>query len=170
MDERTDHFDEVKDPLRKSSESSTSSEQLDNFVVIDHKSLTSPVLAYGVSKNELEDAIASPTANINHSLNIVGKSIFYDCVNDPSPINESSSCQKSDTDEDAATYEIDQEYKNDGNFTIFSNVLYLGSANINMPKNEEEILRCINEVNAGSETVGVKVKISIPNCCDGQIV
>lgn len=173
MDPKTDHCeisdissDTVNDPLRKSSESSNSS---DNFVVVDNseKSLTSPVLAYGVSKTELEDAIASPTA-ADSPMNVVGKSIFYDCINDPSP-NENSSFQKSDTDEDAATYEI-EDYKNDGNFTIFSNVLYLGSANINLPKNEEEILRCINEVNAGSETVGVKVKISIPNCCDGQIV
>ena len=71
---------------------------------------------------------------------------------------------------DAATYEIDQEYKNDGNFTIFSNVLYLGSANINIPKSEAEILRHINELNTSSGHVGVKVKISIPNCCDGQVV
>lgn len=172
MEPIADHFETAEktkdDSLRKSSESSNSS---DNFVVVEPcKSLTSPVLAYGVSKLELEDAIASPTANSATPLNIVGKSIFYDCVNDTSPINENSIFQKSDTDEESATYEIDQEYKNEGNFTIFSNVVYLGSANINLPKNEEEILRCINEVNAGSETVGVKVKISIPNCCDGQIV
>lgn len=71
---------------------------------------------------------------------------------------------------DAATYEIDQDYKNDGNFTIFSNVLYLGSANINVPRSEAEILRQINELNTSSGNAGVKVKISIPNCCDGQVV
>lgn len=69
-----------------------------------------------------------------------------------------------------ATYEIDQDYKNDGNFTIFSNVLYLGSANINVPRSEAEILRQINELNTSSGNAGVKVKISIPNCCDGQVV
>jgi hypothetical protein len=72
---------------------------------------------------------------------------------------------------DAATYEIDPDYKNDGNFTIFSNVLYLGSANMNLPKSEAEILRHINELNTSTAiTAGVKVKISIPNCADGQVV
>lgn len=77
---------------------------------------------------------------------------------------------KTDSLTDAATYEIDQDYKNDGNFTIFSNVLYLGSANINVPRSEAEILRQINELNTSSGNAGVKVKISIPNCCDGQVV
>lgn len=72
---------------------------------------------------------------------------------------------------DAATYEIDPDYKNDGNFTIFGNVLYLGSANIQVPKSEAEILRHINELNTSSGNAnGVKVKISIPNCCDGQVM
>lgn len=176
---------------RKSSESSTSSS--DYVVVGDNKSLTSPVLGYVVSENDLEDAIAANSVNMINSPstpNVVGKSIFYDCLNDPSPSNENLSFQKSDTDEgihsifqylhalieipqfipDAATYEIDQEYKNDGNFTIFSNVLYLGSANISVPKSEAEIQRHINELNTSSGNAGVKVKISIPNCCDGQVV
>lgn len=49
-------------------------------------------------------------------------------------------------------------------------MLYLGSANISLPKSESEILRQINEMNLSSENVGVKVKISIPNCCDGQVM
>lgn len=175
---------------RKSSESSTSAS--DDYVVVGaNKSLTlptAPVLAYIVSENDLQDAISVNTGNMINSPstpNVVGKSIFYDC-------DENLSFQKSDTDEgmnhliticfktfnaisffyqiDAATFEIDQDYKNDGNFTIFSNVLYLGSANIQLPKSESEILRQINEMNLSSENVGVKVKISIPNCCDGQVM
>lgn len=182
---------EKKDSLsRKSSESSSSS---DYVVVADNKGLTSPVLEFIVSENDLQDAIANPANMINSpsTPNIVGKSVFYDCL-DPSPLNENLSFQKSDTDEgkwnkflsvsnyekdnlsniyaDAATYEIDQDYKNDGNFTIFGNVLYLGSANINLPNSEAEILRTVNELNTSSGNVGVKVKISIPNCCDGVVV
>lgn len=183
---------ENKDSLsRKSSESSSSSS---DYVVVgdNNKSLTSPVLGYVVSENELEDAIAI-AANSGNMINspstpnVVGKSIFYDCLNDPSPLNENSSYQKSDTEDgmnhfvvseyfyshcifpDAATYEIDQDYKNDGNFTIFSNVLYLGSANIQVPKSESEILRQINEMNTSCGE-GIKVKISIPNCSDGQVM
>lgn len=96
--------DVVTDPLsRKSSESSNSSS---DYVVVgenNNKSLTSPVLGYVVSENELEDAILSPTAanmiNSPSTPNVVGKSIFYDCLNDPSPLNENLSFQKSDTDE-----------------------------------------------------------------------
>jgi hypothetical protein len=99
----TEEKAEEKDPLsRKSSESSSSSS---DYVVVgdNNKSLTSPVLAYVVSENDLEDAIAiaSPANMINSpsTPNVVGKSIFYDCLNDPSPLNENSSFQKSDTDE-----------------------------------------------------------------------
>lgn len=42
---------------------------------------------------------------------------------------------------DVPTYEIDPEYRNDGNFTIFSNVVYLGSVNLQAPKSEAEILQ-----------------------------
>lgn len=95
-----------KDPLsRKSSESSNSSS---DYVVVgdNNKSLTSPVLAYIVSENDLEDAIASPNNMINSpsTPNVVGKSIFYDCLNDPSPLNENSSFQKSDTDDGMRTF------------------------------------------------------------------
>lgn len=177
---------------KNSSESSTSS---DYVVVGDNKnSLTLPVLGYVVSENDaiadaIEDAIAVNTVSLinSPSSTIVGKSIFYDCLNDPSPLNENLSFHKSDTDEGSifnryvalfmtlqknfldATYEIDQEYRNDGNFTIFSNVLYLGSANISVPKSEADILHHISELNTSSE-YGIKVKISIPNCCDGQVV
>ena len=86
---------------RKSSESSTSSS---DYVVVgdNNKFLTSPVLEYIVSENDLEDAIAANGVNMINSPstpNIVGKSIFYDCLNDPSPSNENLSFQKSDTDE-----------------------------------------------------------------------
>jgi ribosomal protein S3 len=49
-------------------------------------------------------------------------------------------------------------------------VLYLGSANISVPNSEAEILRTVNELNTSSGNIGVKVKISIPNCCDGVVV
>lgn len=183
---------------RKSSESSSSTNS-GSFVVLDEKPLVSPVLGSNlVSEVDLQDAIAiaqlhdctGVMINSPSTPNVVGKSIFYDCLNDPSPLNENLSFQKSDTDDDgktiivtpritqidevllldAATYEIDQEYKNDGNFTIFGNILYLGSANIQLPKSESEILRQINELNTSSGHAGVKVKISIPNCCDGQVM
>lgn len=38
---------------------------------------------------------------------------------------------------DVANFELE----GGGNFTIFSNVVYLGSANLNVPKSEAEILR-----------------------------
>lgn len=89
------------DPLsRKSSESSSSSS---DYVVVgdNNKSVTSPVLGYIVSENDLEDAIAVHNVNMinSPSSNVVGKSIFYDCLNDPSPSNENLSFQKSDTDD-----------------------------------------------------------------------
>lgn len=92
--------EDMQDPLtRKSSESSTSSSS--DYVVVgeNNKSLTSPVLEYIVSENELQDAIAANSVNMINSPstpNVVGKSIFYDCLNDPSPLN--------DTDDGKAKY------------------------------------------------------------------
>lgn len=85
---------------RKSSESSSSSD----YVVVgdNNKAITSPILGYIVSENDLEDAIDAHSVNIVNSpstTNVVGKSIFYDCLNDPSPSNENLSFQKSDTDD-----------------------------------------------------------------------
>lgn len=45
----------------------------------------------------------------------------------------------------------------------------MGSANINVPKCEPEILRQVSELNC-SGNIGVNVKISIPNCCDGSVI
>lgn len=45
----------------------------------------------------------------------------------------------------------------------------MGSANINLPKSETDIQRQITELNC-SGNVGVNVKISIPNCCDGSVI
>lgn len=87
----TTKVEDMQDPLsRKSSESSSSSS---DYVVVgeNNKSLTSPVLAYVVSENELHDAIAANSVNMINSPstpNVVGKSIFYDCLNDPSPLND----------------------------------------------------------------------------------
>lgn len=82
---------------RKSSQSSTSSS--DYVVVGDNKPLISPVLGYCVSENDLEEAIMANMTNLPSTPNVIGKSIFYDCINDPSPSNETLSFQKSDTDE-----------------------------------------------------------------------
>lgn len=86
---------------RKSSESSENqSAESDEFVVVGvaNNTLTlptTPVLAYVVSENDLQDAISVSTGNMRNSpstpLN-VGKSIFYDC-------DENLSFQKSDTDD-----------------------------------------------------------------------
>lgn len=51
-------------------------------------------------------------------------------------------------------------------------VLYLGSAVINLPKSESEILRHIHELNTASHTginSGVKVKISISSSIGGAV-
>lgn len=99
--ENTAGKEENQDSLsRKDSESSSSS---DYVVVVgdNNKGLTSPVLEFIVSENDLQDAIANPGNMINSpsTPNVVGKSIFYDCLNDPSPLNENMSSQKSDTDD-----------------------------------------------------------------------
>lgn len=114
MDRKMDKEVEVKvekseEKERNSSESSNS----ESYVVVvggdnpeNNKTLTSPVLEYIASENDLEDAAIS-NPNMIHSPstpNVVGKSIFYDCLNDPiSSLNENSSCQKSDT-EDGKLY------------------------------------------------------------------
>lgn len=91
---------EERDSLSRKS-TSESSESSDYVVVGNNKSLTSPVLEFIVSENDLQDAIAIPGNMVNSpsTPNVVGKSVFYDCL-DPSPLNENSiSFQKSDTDE-----------------------------------------------------------------------
>ena len=98
------------DPLsRKSSESSSGSS---DYVVVgdNNKSLTSPVLAYVVSENDLQDANLSPLNMLNSpsTPNVVGKSIFYDCLNDPSPLNENLSFQKSDTDDGMSNLKMNE--------------------------------------------------------------
>lgn len=134
-----------------------------------------PVLE-NVMNDDLETAVsdAMHTAQINSSAenknNVkIGKSIFYDCLDKSEKSEEKLT---PDTDEDVATYEIDPEYQNDGNFTIFSNVVYLGSAKMSSnPKSESEILHHINELNRETNGIeAVKVKISIPNCADGQVM
>lgn len=58
----------------------------------------------------------------------------------------------------------------DQDCTIFSGVTYLGSAAINAPKSETEIQRKISELNAESNSIGLKVTISIPSCSEGYVV
>lgn len=91
---------EVKDSLSRKSSSEESSSSSDYVVVGDNKGLTSPVLEFIVSENDLQDAIAAPGNMINSpsTPNVVGKSVFYDCL-DPSPLIENLSFQKSDTDD-----------------------------------------------------------------------
>ncbi|XP_067644061.1 rab GTPase-activating protein 1-like isoform X2 [Eurosta solidaginis] len=107
--------------------------------------------------------------------NRVGHSVFYDCI-DASPgmvsggggggsVEEKQDLmkpEKNDTDEEVS--EIDQ------GCTIFSGVTYLGAANINAPKSEIDIYRIMNELNSNSESVGLKISVSIPNCSDGLVI
>lgn len=103
--------------------------------------------------------------------NRVGHSVFYDCI-DASPggvggggVEEKQDLmkpEKNDTDEEVS--DIDQ------GCTIFSGVTYLGAANINAPKSEIDIYRIMNELNSNSESVGLKISVSIPNCSDGLVV
>ncbi|XP_054731895.1 rab GTPase-activating protein 1-like isoform X1 [Anastrepha obliqua] len=102
--------------------------------------------------------------------NRVGQSVFYDCI-DASPggvgggVEEKQDLmkpEKNDTDEEVS--EIDQ------GCTIFSGVTYLGAANINAPKSEIDIYRIMNELNSNSDSVGLKISVSIPNCSDGLVV
>ncbi|XP_017485227.1 PREDICTED: rab GTPase-activating protein 1-like isoform X2 [Rhagoletis zephyria] len=102
--------------------------------------------------------------------NRVGQSVFYDCI-DASPggvggcVEEKQDVmkpEKNDTDEEVS--DIDQ------GCTIFSGVTYLGAANINAPKSEVDIYRIMNELNSNSDSVGLKISVSIPNCSDGLVV
>jgi Rab GTPase-activating protein 1 len=55
--------------------------------------------------------------------------------------------------------------------TIFAGVTYLGIlALINAPKSENEIHRNMAELNNISDTVGLKVSVSIPSCSEGLVV
>ncbi|KAG5681968.1 hypothetical protein PVAND_011367 [Polypedilum vanderplanki] len=168
-EERRDNVDEKEETANRTISSSSSNsdyELVDNDNTAEKEYCSkkqTPVLENFVSEDLICDAmINSPSSN-----NIlVGKSIFYDCLGE----EKSEEKGHTDTDEDA-TYEIDPDYKNDGNFTIFSNVNYLGSANLQLPKSESEILRNINELNTVTNGVdGVKIKISIPNCSDGSVI
>lgn len=58
----------------------------------------------------------------------------------------------------------------DQDCTEFAGVTYLGSAKINAPKSENEILRNINEMNSHSQSNGMKVSVSIPSCSEGYVV
>ncbi|XP_055845621.1 rab GTPase-activating protein 1-like isoform X2 [Episyrphus balteatus] len=107
----------------------------------------------------------SPKSNISTpDVNKVGHSVFYDCI-DGSPAGgekqDDMKPEKSDTDEE----DIDQQ-----GCTIFSGVTYLGAANINAPKSEIDIHRIMCELNTGSNSVGLKVSVSIPNCSDGLVM
>lgn len=97
----------------------------------------------------------------------VGQSIFYDCTELSSTTatgekQDNMKPERSDTDEEMS--DIDQ----DG--TVFSGVTYLGAVNVNAPKSETEIHRNMTELNSISETVGLKVSVSIPSCLDGLVV
>jgi hypothetical protein len=82
-------------------ESSSSSEYV---VVCESNNPTSPVLEFVVSENELHDALGPGLQPINTMIqspstpNVIGKSIFYDCL-DASPLHDNNSFQKSDTDD-----------------------------------------------------------------------
>lgn len=158
-----------EEAIRTNSSSSSNSEYelVENEINTDDNNFkkaeqSTPILESKVNEFLIMDSLDcnTPSSNV-----LVGKSIFYDCL------GEKSEEKSGDTDDDAPTYEIDPDYKNDGNFTIFSNVVYLGSATLKLPKSEQEILRHISELNAGTNSLdGVKIKISIPNCSDGQVV
>ncbi|XP_055297709.1 rab GTPase-activating protein 1-like isoform X3 [Sitodiplosis mosellana] len=103
-------------------------------------------------------------ANKQSDMNKVGQSVFYDCL-ELSPTAEKQDFMKpeqSDTDDEMS--DIDQDC------TEFAGVTYLGSAKINAPKSENEILRNINEMNSHSQSNGMKVSVSIPSCSEGYVV
>lgn len=54
--------------------------------------------------------------------------------------------------------------------TIFAGVTYLGSVNVNAPKSNMEIQRKMSELNHISDSVGLLVTVSIPNCSGGLVV
>lgn len=114
-----------------------------------------------------QDGLMSPKSNLSTpDVNKVGHSVFYDCM-DGSPASgekqDDMKPEKSDTDEEVS--DIDQQ-----GCTIFSGVTYLGAANINAPKSELDIHRIMCEMNSGSNSVGLKVSVSIPNCSDGLVM
>ncbi|XP_030371834.1 rab GTPase-activating protein 1-like [Scaptodrosophila lebanonensis] len=111
-------------------------------------------------KSEEDDVSAS-----DH--NRVGHSVFYDCIDaSPACIEEKQDLMKPEkcdtTDEEVS--DIDQ------GCTIFSGVTYLGAANINAPKSEIDVYRIMSELNTGSNSGGLKITVSIPNCSDGLVI
>lgn len=104
------------------------------------------------------------TLNMQSPENRVGQSVFYDCL-DSSPMTEKKDGMKpAETDDELS--DIDQEC------TIFSGVTYLGATSINSPKSEKEILQKVTEMNAGSNSspLGMKVSVSIPTQSEGLVV
>lgn len=54
--------------------------------------------------------------------------------------------------------------------TIFSGVIYLGSAAINAPKSEIEIQRNMTILNEQSSEEAIRVSVSVPSSSEGVVV
>lgn len=164
MEEKTSKEikEESKDKKHVKSSSTSSSESEYELVCcqeqddkIEHQN-NNPVLLCAnnsISEELINDAIGTGGGGVgSNNMNVVGKSIFYDCHDgggnsdsDDEGLFIYSLCYQNHSIfysfTDAATYEIEGGCKNEGNFTIFSNVIYLGTTNLNVPKSEAEILR-----------------------------
>ncbi|XP_018785766.1 PREDICTED: rab GTPase-activating protein 1-like isoform X3 [Bactrocera latifrons] len=141
----------------KSSESSltTSGE----YEIVSDSNITTPIDQQHLSENGTLLIIPtnnkSPTLNLANNRNIADlQHAMTDALREID-LNSDTSSSVSDIDQGC---------------TIFSGVTYLGAANINAPKSEIDIYRIMNELNSNSESVGLKISVSIPNCSDGLVV
>uniref|UniRef100_A0A0K8TSK8 Putative rab gtpase-activating protein 1-like isoform x3 n=1 Tax=Tabanus bromius TaxID=304241 RepID=A0A0K8TSK8_TABBR len=124
-------------------------------------------LAVQSHSNQLSQLdLLSPKSDLSTpDVNKVGQSVFYDCIDlSPASVEKQDDMkpEKSDTEEDLS--DIDQ------GCTIFAGVTHLGATNINNPKSEADIQRKISDLNNGSNSVGMKVSLSVPTSSDGLVV
>ncbi|XP_059620211.1 rab GTPase-activating protein 1-like isoform X2 [Phlebotomus argentipes] len=98
------------------------------------------------------------------TLNIANNGDLQDLEKNLTEVIHELEDKQQKTDAPPEVSEIDQDC------TIFSGVTYLGAANINAPKSETEIHRNMSELNNISNSVGLKVSVSIPTCSEGLVV
>ncbi|XP_018785767.1 PREDICTED: rab GTPase-activating protein 1-like isoform X4 [Bactrocera latifrons] len=139
----------------KSSESSltTSGE----YEIVSDSNITTPIDQQHLSENGT--LLIIPTNNKSPTLNLANNRNIADLQH-----AMTDALREIDLNSDTSSSDIDQ------GCTIFSGVTYLGAANINAPKSEIDIYRIMNELNSNSESVGLKISVSIPNCSDGLVV
>ncbi|KAK6641121.1 hypothetical protein RUM44_012823 [Polyplax serrata] len=143
--------------------------------VLNHKLVEQPLLdiANNGDINDLcmqlkeilsdEDKMESMKASHSESSNLHdSKTDMADSI----PVTLNTDCdKKTDSGDEADVFDdIQQEC------TIFSGVIYLGSAAINAPKSEIEIQRNMTILNEQSSEEAIRVSVSVPSSSEGVVV